>query len=306
MRAGPTRALVGGALCALGWCFATVHAKPVTVADLLESAQASEWRTPNPADTLYMELAKGRVVIELAAKAVPQHTANIKALARAHYFDGLAIIRAQDNYVVQWDDESHQRALPTVVHSSVEFTADAGADFRFQKLPDPDLYASEVGFLDGFPAGRDPRTHTVWLAHCYGMVGAGRDDPADSSGAELYAVIGNAPRQLDRNVALVGRVLKGMELLSTVPRGSGEMGFYTASEHPVSILSIKLAEDVPQSERTPIEVLRTDSATFRAVLTQRREHHEPWYKYSPGVIDLCNIPLPVRQPVGSRAAKAIL
>ena len=296
MIAMPTRAVVGAAICILGMGFAPLHAKPVTVADLLENAQASEWRTPNPADTLYLELPKGRVVIELASKAIPQHASNIKALVRAHYFDGLAIIRAQDNYVVQWDDESHQRALPTGIRSTVEFIADAGADSRFQRLPDRDLYASEVGFLDGFPAARDPHTHKVWLAHCYGMVGAGRDDPAESTGAELYAVIGNAPRQLDRNVALVGRVLKGVELLSTVPRGTGDMGFYTASESPVPITFMRLASDVPELERTPIEVLRTDSETFRAVLAQRRTHHEPWYKYSPGVIDLCNIPLPVRIP----------
>jgi peptidylprolyl isomerase len=294
MSTNRARITAGVAACTLGFSFAGLEAKPVTVADLLAGAQAAEWRTPNPEDTLYLELAHGRVIIELAAQAIPQHSANIKALARAHYFDGLAIIRAQDNYVVQWDDESHKRPLPKGLRSSVEFIADEGADSRFQKIPDRDLYAAEVGFLDGFPAGRDPRTHKVWLAHCYAMVGAGRDDPAESTGAELYAVIGNAPRQLDRNVALVGRVLKGVELLSTVPRGTGEMGFYTASESPVPIATIRLASDLPESQRTPIEVLRTDSATFRAVLAQRRDHHEAWYKYSPGVIDLCNIPLPVR------------
>jgi peptidylprolyl isomerase len=273
-------------------------AKPVTVADLLAGAPAADWRVPRPDDTLYLELASGRVVIELATRAVPQHAANIKTLVRAHYFDGLAIIRVQDNYVVQWDDESHSRPVPAGVRPSVEFTADAHAAARFEPLPDHDLYAPQVGFLDGFPAGRDPRTHTVWLAHCYGMVGAGRDDPAPSTGAELYAVIGNAPRQLDRNVALVGRVLKGMELLSTLPRGSGEMGFYVASEPPVPIRAIKLASDVPEAERTPLEVLRTDSATFRSVLAQRRERHEAWFKHNPGAIDLCNVPLPVRTPGG--------
>jgi peptidylprolyl isomerase len=277
---------------------AALDAKPVTVADLLAGAPAADWRVPNPEDVLYLELRSGRVVIELATRAVPQHAANIKSLARAHYFDGLAIIRAQDNYVVQWDDESHRRALPAGVRPAVEFTADTQAAVRFQPLPDRDLYAAEVGFLDGFPAGRDPRTHAVWLAHCYGMVGAGRDDPAESTGAELYAVIGNAPRQLDRNVALVGRVLKGMELLSTLPRGSGEMGFYVASEPRTPITSMKVASDVPESERTRIEVLRTDSATFRSVLAQRRDRHEPWFKYDPGVIDLCNVPLPVRTPGG--------
>ncbi len=271
-------------------------AKPVTVDDLLAGAPAADWRTPDPDDLLYMQLPHGRVVIELAARVVPQHVANIKALARAHYFDGLAIIRVQDNYGVQWDDESHKRPLPPSVRPSVEFTADARAAARFEPLPDRDLYASQVGFLDGFPAARDPRTHTVWLAHCYGMVGAGRDDPAESTGAEMYAVIGNAPRQLDRNVALVGRVLKGMELLSSLPRGSGEMGYYLPSEPPVPIISMRVASDVPEAERTPVEVLRTSSATFRAVIDQRRKRDEPWYKHSPGAIDLCNVPLPVRSP----------
>ena len=273
-----------------------LEAKPVTVEDLLAGAPAADWRVPNPDYTLYLELPRGRVVIELAARAVPEHAANIKLLVRAHYFDGLAIIRVQDNYVVQWDDESHRRPVPAGVRPSVEFTVEPRAAARFEPLPDHDLYAPQVGFLDGFPAGRDPRTHTVWLAHCYGMVGAGRDDPAESTGAELYAVIGNAPRQLDRNVALVGRVLKGMELLSALPRGSGEMGFYAASEPPVPITAIKLAADVPESERTPLEVLRTDSPTFRSVVAQRRERHETWYKHNPGVIDLCNVPLPVRTP----------
>jgi cyclophilin family peptidyl-prolyl cis-trans isomerase len=292
-RAGPV--VLAAGVMALGLGSApNLEAKPVTVADLLAGSPAADWRVPNPDDTLYLELAKGRVVIELATRVVPQHAANIKALVRAHYFDGLAIIRAQDNYVVQWDDETHRRPLPPSVRPSVEFTADAKAAARFEPLPDHDLYAKEVGFLDGFPAGRDPGAHTVWLAHCYGMVGAGRDDPAESTGAEMYAVIGNAPRQLDLNVALVGRVLKGMELLSTLPRGSGEMGFYVASEPPAPIKSVRVAADVPQAERTPIEVLRTESATFRSVLAQRRERHEPWFKHNPGAIDLCNVPLPVR------------
>jgi peptidylprolyl isomerase len=74
------------------------------------------------------------------------------------------------------------------------------------------------------------------------------------------------------------------------------MGFYVASEPPVPIASMRLASDVPAAERTPIEVLRTGSPTFRSVLAQRRERHEPWFKYNPRAIDLCNVPLPVRTP----------
>jgi peptidylprolyl isomerase len=277
-------------------------AKPVTVADLLANSPAQDWRSPDPQDTLYMELPGGRVVIELAAHVAPKHVANIKALVRARYFDGLAIVRVQDNYVVQWADPDHKRPIPAGVSLvSPEFTADADANQRFELLPERDVYAPEVGFLDGFPAARDRRTHTVWLAHCYGMVGVGRDDPPESDGTEMYAVIGHAPRQLDRNVALVGRVLKGIELLSSLPRGSGEMGFYVASESPIPIRSVRIAADVPIAERTPIEVLRTASGTFHSVLEQRRQRHEAWFKFSPDHIDLCNVPLPVRTPPAASA-----
>lgn len=271
--------------------------KPVTVADLLAESSPRDWRTPDPDNTLYMDLASGRVVIELAPGVAPLHVANIKALVRAHYFDGLAIVRVQDNYVVQWADPAHTRPIPPGVGLvGAEFTAAKGASQRFEPLPDHDLYAAEVGFLDGFPAARDPRTHTAWLAHCYGMVGVGRDDPPQSDGTEMYAVIGNAPRQLDRNVALVGRVLKGMELLSSLPRGSGEMGFYVGSEAPIPIVAVHVAADLPLAQRTPVEVLRTESALFHSIVDQRRNRREGWFKFNPGRIDLCNVPLPTRTP----------
>ena len=272
----------------------SVVAQPVTVSDLLAATHAEDWRTPDPDNTLYLQLPGGQVVIELAPRVAPLHVANIKTLARAHYFDGLAIVRVQDNYVVQWDDAEHHRPVPAGVHPvAPEFTAAAGANKRFEPLPDHDEYAAEVGFLDGFPAARD-RSGTVWLAHCYGMVGVGRDDPPESDGTEMYAVIGHAPRQIDRNVALVGRVLKGVELLSTLPRGSGEMGFYVHAEKPVPIISVRIASDVPEAERTRLEVLRTDSAAFRAIVDQRRNRREGWFKFNPAHIDLCNVPLPAR------------
>jgi peptidylprolyl isomerase len=274
---------------------ATALARPVTVSDLLATSRPQDWRQPDPDDTLYLQLSTGRVVIELAPRVAPRHVANIKKLVRAHYFDGLAIVRVQDNYVVQWADPDHHRPVPAGVSLvAPELTAAPGANERFEPLPDRDLYAQGVGFLDGFPAGRDLRSHTVWLAHCYGMVGVGRDDPPESDGTEMYAVIGHAPRQLDRNVALVGRVLKGMELLSSLPRGSGEMGFYVAPEPVVPIVSIHIASDLPEAERTPIEVLRTGSPTFKAVLDQRRNRREGWFQYNPGHIELCNVPLPTR------------
>ena len=275
-------------------------AKPVTVADLLSNTSPQDWRIPDPENTVYLQLPSGRVVIELAARVAPRHVANIKTLVRAHYFDGLAIVRVQDNYVIQWADPDHKRPVPAgVTLVEPEFIAAAGSDQRFEPLPDRDVYAPEVGMLDGFPAARDRRSHSAWLTHCYGMVGVGRDDAPESDGTELYAVIGHAPRQLDRNVALVGRVLKGIELISSLPRGSGEMGFYVASESPIPIVSMRMAADVPEADRSAIEVLRTDSAAFRAIVDQRRNRREAWFKHNPGHIEVCNIPLPVRAAVAT-------
>jgi peptidylprolyl isomerase len=127
------------------------------------------------------------------------------------------------------------------------------------------------------------------------MVGAGRgNEPESGNSAELYVVIGHAPRQLDRNLALVGRVVQGMELLSVLPRGTGPLGFYEQPGQHVPITSVRLAADVPEAERARLEVLRTDTATFAALVEARRNRRDDWYKVPAGYIDLCNVPLPAR------------
>jgi peptidylprolyl isomerase len=128
------------------------------------------------------------------------------------------------------------------------------------------------------------------------MVGAGRDVEADSSnGTSLYVVIGQSPRMLDRNITVVGRVVQGMELLSVLPRGTGPLGFYEKPEQYVPIQSVELASQVAESERTPLELLRTDSAAFSELVESRRNRRDDWYKRPAGHIDLCNVPLPVRK-----------
>jgi peptidylprolyl isomerase len=267
-----------------------------TQADVLAAAGPADWRSLDPAHTLYLELDSGRIVIELAPRFAPEHAANILRLARQGYYDGLAIIRAQDNFVVQWGDPGAGRSLGDARATlPPEFTVPLDARLPFTRLPDPDGYAPEAGFVDGFPAARDPKQGQAWLAHCYAMVGAGRDNAVDSgNGAELYVVIGHAPRQLDRNIALVGRVVQGMERLATLPRGSGPLGFYEQPAEHVPIRRVRLAADVPEVERTRLEVLRTDTATFEALVEARRNRRDEWYKVPAGYIDLCNVPIPVR------------
>ncbi|AXA93985.1 peptidylprolyl isomerase [Massilia sp. YMA4] len=270
-----------------------------TVADVVKASRASEWRVPDPDNTLYMEIPAGRVVIELAPEFAPQHAANIRAMVREGYFDGLAILRSQDNWVVQWGDpdEKNPKALKTAkAKLPGEFTVPLKSIKDFTRLPDRDGYAPQVGHANGFPAARDPKSGQAWLAHCYGMVGVGRDTASDSgNGGALYAVIGNAPRHLDRNITVVGRVIDGMPLLSVLPRGAGAMGFYEQPEQMVPIKSVRLAADVPEEQRSKLEILRTDSASFKAVAEAQRNRGGPWTKVAAGHVDLCNVPIPVRQ-----------
>lgn len=271
--------------------------------EIIDAAPATAWRTLDPANTLYMELATGRVVIELAPGFAPEHVANIKAMAMGGFWDGLSIYRAQDNFVVQFgdpdgDDKAKAKPFPAGTKEKLpaEFTRRAN-DVAFDRLPDADGWAPEVGFVDGFPAARDPAAGAIWMTHCYGMLGAGRNNPPDSSiGAELYVVIGQAPRALDRQLSAVGRVVKGMDLLSATPRGPDPMGIYDKPELRVPIKAIRLASEVPDAERTPLQLLRTDSQAFIDATEARRNRVDDFYTIPAGHIDLCNVPLPVRDP----------
>ncbi|HEY4545566.1 MAG TPA: peptidylprolyl isomerase [Pedomonas sp.] len=270
-------------------------AKPVTMADILAASPAADWRPLDPENTLYLDLETpdreaGRVVIELAPGFAPRHVEAIRSIARAGAV-APTVNRVQDNFVTQWQLTTAE--MPAL---KAEFTRKAGADLRFTPLPDRDAYAPEVGFVDGFPAARDRQAGAAWLVHCYGMVAVGRENAANSgNGAELYTVIGQAPRQLDRNMTVVGRIVSGVDLLSALPRGKGAMGFYKVPQSPINIRAVRLAADMPAAEREALEVLRTDSATFKALVEARRNRHDAFYHVPANAIDICNVPLPVRE-----------
>jgi peptidylprolyl isomerase len=293
------------ALAAAVLACAAHAAKPAkSAADVLKDSPAADWRGLDPDNTLLMDLAAGQVIIELAPRFAPAHAANIRALAHGGYWDGLAILRVQDNFVTQWgdpdgDDAAKARPLPAGASAKLpaEFSVPidrVGKAAGFTKLADVDGWAPRTGFAEGFPVAADPKSGQAWLAHCYGMVGAGRSDTVDSSnGTELYVVIGHAPRGLDLNITVVGRVLKGMELLSALPRGTAAMGFYDKPEQRTGIQRVRLLADVPAAERPALQVLKTDSATWQQLLDTRR-FRGGWYVHSPRHVDICSAGVPTR------------
>jgi peptidylprolyl isomerase len=271
--------------------------KTPPAAEILAASPKADWRALEQENLLYMDLPKGRVIIELAPAFAQEHVVNIKTLVGERYFDGLSILRAQDNFVVQWGDPDEEKPKPigTALAKVIpEFTRPSlGLDFT--KLPDRDVYADEVGFTGGMPVAHDLKSGDAWLVHCYGMVATARDsDPTTGNGSQLYAIIGHAPRHLDRNLTVVGRVVQGIELLSSLPRGTEALGFYAKPSDRTPIRRVRMGSDLPPAEQVPLEALRTDTKTFETLAEARRNRTDDFYKVPAGHIELCNVPLPVR------------
>jgi peptidylprolyl isomerase len=266
--------------------------------DIVAAAPASGWKAIAADDLLVMDLANGgRVVIQLAPAFAPVHVANIRALARGHYWSGATIYRVQDNYVAQWGLNDSGKPWPAGVTAKppAEYTR-VLKGLSVKPLGFADPYAPGAGFVDGWPVAYSPRAGWANLAHCYASVGVGRDlSPDTGTGGELYAVIGHAPRHLDRNIALVGRVIDGIDKLSSLPRGTEALGFYKDKAQFAPIAAIRLASDMPAAERPSYEYMDTASATFARYLKLRANRRDDFYIRPAGGVDLCNVQVPVRK-----------
>ena len=275
----------------------SVFADSKTTAEVMASLEGSDWRRPDPADLLYMQLSQGTVVIELAPDFAPETVANIRTLVRQRYFDGLAILRSQDNYVVQWGDPSEEEDTARSIGSAkrsipAEFSrSNEGIDIV--DIDSNDAYADRVGFAEGFPVGSNDKQ--LWMTHCYGMVGVARSaEPDSGNGTSLYVVTGHAPRHLDRNITLAGRVLSGIELLTTLPRGTGPLGFYESANEKSPLVSVRLGDEISDDNALDIKVLRTDTDAFAEYVKSRTHRHEDWFVEPTGRIEICNIIPPVQ------------
>ena len=292
---------------------------------IVEQAEAKEWVPIAPEDLLVMTLApdaegnERKVVIQLMPAPFSEAwTANIRTFARSGWYDDITVNRVQDNYVVQWGDANYDnpesdgppKELPEGLLETDEqkyvdahraAAADSGRIILWHPKPDLlDVYADSATFDRGWPVGLqisdDTRVITRWPVHCYGMVGVGRNlSPDAGTGAELYTVIGHAPRHLDRNIALVGRIVEGIEHLSSLPRGKGVLGFYEDESRRTPILTVRVASDLPEDERPVFEYLDTGGKTFAAYAVARANRRDPFFNVPAGGADICNIPVPIRR-----------
>lgn len=276
--------------------------------------------------------AKRQVIIQLIPPPFSQGwIGNIRTLARAHWWDGTTVYRVVDNWVTQWgdgeDDPKKAKALPAgiVKVPESEYEVDLGSEEAIGRGSDPrtarwlhvfrtpdgqtlqfqaidlgrDSYARGTFFRQGWPIGGGAASNRGvhgWPIHCYASVGVARDlSPDTGTGAELYAVIGHAPRQLDRNIAVVGRVIEGIEHLSALPRGKGEAGVYDDPALRVPIVSVRLGNELPAAERPRFEYLASNSQSFADYVHVKANRNDAFYKVPAGGIDVCNVAVPIRR-----------
>ena len=270
---------------------------PPSPGEILEEAAAAEWQPVPPEDLLLLEFAGGRkLAIQLAPAFAPTHVSNIRRLIADGWFERhAAIVRVQENYVVQWGDPTEKAPLPAgIVAQPQDGYERPGAAPGFRAVPWRDAYATSVGHAGGWPVASDGEAH--WLPHCPTMVGVGRNMAPDTgTGAELYAVIGHGPRHLDRNVALVGRVLEGMEQISALPRGTGGLGMYEKPGEQVRLLRARLASSLPAPEQPRFQVLKSDSESFGRWVEARANRRDAFFNRPAGGADICNLLPPIRR-----------
>jgi peptidylprolyl isomerase len=266
--------------------------------EIVSSAPAAAWRPVAPENLLVFDLKEGgRVVVELAPDFAPVHVANVRAFARAGWWNDAAVYRVQDNYVAQWGNGDAKVELPAGVVRQPAAEYDRPLEgLAIRPLGFPDSYAPMVGHAAGWPVGYDPEKGRAWLTHCYATVGVGRDlAPDTGTGGELYAIIGHAPRHLDLNIAVIGRVIEGIQLLAARPRGTEALGFYKDPAQHVPIAKARLGSDIPAAERPSYEVMRADSEAFSQYVTGRANRGGQFFGRPAGGVDICNAPVPVRR-----------
>ncbi|KAA3652276.1 MAG: peptidylprolyl isomerase [Proteobacteria bacterium] len=271
--------------------------------EVVEQAPDSDWRPVSADNMLIMTLSlagdKRTVVFELQPDLAPGHVANTKALVKQGIFDNTQFYRVIDGFVAQGGpmfDEASE--LPDLTEGQLsipaEFTSLINLGEAYLAFDSNDGFADETGFYKGFAVGRDGNEQSSWLLHCYGVLAAGRANDPDTGGTELYIVNGPAQRYLDRNTTVFGRVLDGMDAIQALNRTQNIAGAVNLNSDENVIKQIVVGSQLPPGQRPQLDVMRTDSASFKQLLAARKNRNEDWFLYQHNYIDACGVPIPVR------------
>ena len=158
----------------------------------------------DPENTIYLDLKQGQVVIQLLPEIAPKHVAQIKALARQGFYDGTPFHRVIEGFMAQGGD-------PT------------GSGTGGSKMPNlPPEFTTQRHFLRG-------------------TCGMARSAQPDSANSQFFIMFAPGP-SLDGQYTIWGQVVKGMEFVDQIKRGTGPNGQVVGE--PDRIVHMRVAADV--------------------------------------------------------------
>lgn len=267
------------------------------------------WISLDPENTVYLQIQDDTVIIELNPTFAPKTVEHFKKLLDEQFYRGLSFYRVIDGFVAQGGDESDIDDSQATKNLKAEFEinwplkpkdrqeAKDWLPMSWTPVQTKDLFAPYTGFIDGFPAARDKKkAGKAWLTHCPGTVAMARNDDPDSGNTDFYIVIGQAPRYLDRNLTVFGRVVWGMDVVQRIKRGPTlKNGIIEADLDRSWIKRMRLASSLEVREQLDIYVADTNSKGFKNLLKERRNRNQKFFHHKPPrVLDICQVPIPAR------------
>ena len=283
--------VLAGAVLALGFLGL------VEVAAAQQAPDPRNWRQVDPENTLYIDTVHGRIVVELYPEIAPRHVDRIKELARARFYDGLIFHRVIDDFMAQTGD-------PLGTGEGASTLPDLREEFMFRRGPDMPFVEAAVqgrarlGFYKAIPIESQPDAQMAVTSdgrvsanalHCGGVVSMARANDQNSANSQFFIM--RAPNSaLDKRYSIFGRVVWGMPAVMQIAVGN-------PPPNPDRMLAVRVAADLPDNERAPIYVLRTDGPRFRDLIEDTRRERRADFS-------VCDVDIPARVPREDRRERS--
>lgn len=232
---------------------------------------AADWRTPDPQDILVIDTNKGRILVELAPLAAPNHVARLRELTRKGLYDGRSFFRVIDTFMAQTGDpEDRGTGGSDLPDLAAEFTFRRGADTPFVRVADQTV--AEIGFIGSLPVMTQssqlmPMTAdgrvSGWALFCPGVAGMARGGAPDSANSQFF-LMRQAYPSLEKRYTAFGRVISGLEVVRAIKTGE-------PVDPPQDVMiRVQVLADMPASSRPRVRVIETRGAWFAAEIARVR------------------------------------
>lgn len=241
----------------------------------------ASWRVVAPENLLVIDTSRGRVLVEMSPEIAPSHVERIRRLAGQGFYDGQRFHRVIDWFMAQTGDPFSRDDDRTMWGEGQSAYPDLVAEFTFRRGPEMDFAAvaqpagAVVGFSGSLPIQSQPdelMTQTGdgkvhgWGLYCPGVAGMARGEPNDSANSQFF-IMRQAYPSLDKRYTVWGRAVVGLDVVRSLAFGADASGVVT---EPDSLVRVRVAADLPESERPNVRVMDTHSQAFTDLVAQVR------------------------------------